>query len=79
VHGLVGITNVRFGSKADMTLRSDECPLTSQSDIRGYGSNVCFVPIADIRPAENYLRNNSRTRQNDLKLGKLTGLRFDLD
>jgi hypothetical protein len=21
---------------------------TSESDIRGYGSNVCFVPIADI-------------------------------
>ena len=24
-------------------------PFTSESDIRGYGSNVCFVPIADIR------------------------------
>ena len=26
---------------------------TSQSDIRGYGSNVCFVPIADSCSATN--------------------------
>ncbi|MGB9316870.1 MAG: hypothetical protein WCB62_17875, partial [Pseudolabrys sp.] len=27
---------------------------TSQSDIRGYGSNVCFVPIGEIRACRGH-------------------------
>jgi hypothetical protein len=45
----------------------------------GAKANVRFVPIADIRPAQNYLRNNSRTRQNDPDFGELARLRVNLD
>ena len=41
--------NVRFGSKA-ACLR--DVRFASQSDIRGYGPNVCFVQKADIRVIE---------------------------
>ena len=45
----VGPSHVRFGSKADITFRSDECPLYLHStDIVATQTDVCFVPIADI-------------------------------
>ena len=40
---------------------------------------ACSGPQADLRPAQNYLRNNSPTRQNDPDLSVLAGLRIDLD
>ena len=57
----------------------EEPSTASIADMCGATRHVRFVPIADIGRAQNYLRSNSRTRQNNPDFGELPRLRIDLN
>ena len=66
-----------LGHKRTCAAQKVMSALPPKADMCGALAHVRFVPIADIWPAQDWSRNNSRARQNHPDFGELARLRID--